>query len=155
MRPRNLVFSMTLTIWPNSWPAFDWQDHPTYNIPRMDKLRGLRYKLRMIGVLLLDHPLSMATTNWLSQTHLDPSWCLRRNAIQSAITFAASRLQWMNRVLPTLIPMTTGPTFWPKWPVALNDATSFAMSFMTSTITNNDKTSHGIMLPYLILRGLK
>ena len=33
--------------------------------------------------------------------------------------------------------------------------TLFAMFFMTSTTTNSDKTSHGITIPYLILRGLR
>ena len=43
-----------------------------------------------------------------------------------------------------------------NWANFLTKVTSglVSMPFMTSTTTNSDKTSHGSMIPYLILRGL-
>jgi hypothetical protein len=77
----------------------------------MEKLRGLRYKLRMMGVPV-DGPSFIYVDNKSAITNSSrPESVLKKKC--NSICYHACResLQWMNRVLPTLVPMTTGQTF--------------------------------------------
>ncbi len=117
-----------------------------------EKLRGLRYMLRMMGVLIEGTSFISGDKSLPLRTRPSPSLCQRKSATQSATMCAGSLLRWMKVDSHTLTCMTIGPTSWPKWPAAPNDADLLVYDIYDYQRQYQDQPQY--LLPHLILRGL-